>query len=133
MRSSALFALALLLAASGCSPEEPEVQGDQDIATTVRGLEIPAEHQAGMTAFNANCAVCHGERGLGTEQGPPLVHIIYEPSHHADIAFIMAADRGVRAHHWQFGDMPPLPDVEHEELLSIIAYIRFLQQQVGIV
>ena len=45
----------------------------------------------------------------------------------------MAAERGVRAHHWQFGDMPPRPEVEHEEVLGIIAYIRFLQQQVGIV
>jgi mono/diheme cytochrome c family protein len=123
--------LSFLLLGCGGS-EAPQAQGEGEIAATVQALTIPQEFQAGEAAFNANCAVCHGERALGTNQGPPLVHIIYEPSHHADIAFVMAVDRGVRAHHWQFGDMPPLPDVENEQVLSIIGYIRFLQRQVGI-
>jgi hypothetical protein len=60
------------------------------------------------------------------------VHIIYEPNHHADAAFILAARNGVRAHHWRFGDMAPVPGVTDEMVLEIVGYIRWLQRQVGI-
>jgi mono/diheme cytochrome c family protein len=124
--------LGTCLVVSGCGSSESD-PASSDFEETVRQAVIPAELAAGEAAFDANCAACHGERALGTEQGPPLVHIIYEPSHHADISFIVAANRGVRAHHWQFGDMPPLPGIAHEDILRIIAYVRFLQEQVGIV
>lgn len=127
-----ILALLLLPFIAGCSSDSNKPALAIDIASTIAAVEIPSEHQAGLAAFDANCAQCHGDRALGTEQGPPLVHTIYEPSHHADLAFVMAAQRGVRAHHWQFGDMPPLPHLEHEQILSIIAYVRFLQEKVGI-
>ena len=73
-----------------------------------------------------------GPAGDGTTQGPPLVHIIYEPNHHADVAFLLAARNGVQAHHWRFGDMPPVPGVTDEIVLEIVGYIRWLQRQVGI-
>ena len=85
----------------------------------------------GKTLFEQNCSVCHGPAGDGTTQGPPLVHIIYEPSHHADAAFVLAARNGVRAHHWRFGDMAPLPGVTDEMVLEIVGYIRWLQREVG--
>ena len=44
-----------------------------------------------------------GQNGVA----PPLVHKLYEPGHHSDMAFIMAAKNGVRSHHWRFGNMPP--------------------------
>jgi cytochrome c len=93
---------------------------------------VPAEFKKGETLFNANCARCHGERGVGTSQGPPLVHKIYEPSHHGDAAFHRAVALGVRAHHWQFGDMPKLPTVTPAEVDEIIKYVRWLQRQAGI-
>ncbi|MCP3053843.1 c-type cytochrome [Aurantimonas marianensis] len=34
---------------------------------------------AGKTAFDANCALCHGRDPAGTDKGPPLVHDIYNP------------------------------------------------------
>jgi cytochrome c len=92
----------------------------------------PAEFQKGAAAFNANCARCHGERGVGTLQGPPLVHKIYEPNHHGDAAFQRAAAMGVRAHHWQFGDMPKVSTVTPTEVDEIIKYVRWLQRQAGI-
>ena len=92
----------------------------------------PAEFKKGEAAFTANCARCHGERGVGTSQGPPLVHKIYEPNHHGDAAFQRAAMLGVRAHHWQFGDMPKIPTVTPAEVDEIIKYIRWLQRQAGI-
>ena len=92
----------------------------------------PVEFQEGETKFTANCARCHGERAAGTNQGPPLVHKIYEPSHHGDAAFQMAAARGVRAHHWSFGDMPQIEGVTPDDVKQITAYVRWLQRQAGI-
>ncbi len=59
---------------------------------------------------------------------PPLVHKIYEPGHHADGAFLLAVSRGVRAHHWPFGDMPPVDGVSQEDVQKIVAYVRALQR-----
>ena len=66
----------------------------------------------GQVAFEAKCAVCHGANAAGQDGvAPPLVHKIYEPSHHGDAAFLLAAKNGVRAHHWRFGNMPPVEGV----------------------
>lgn len=87
----------------------------------------------GETAFNQYCSVCHGQNAAG-QQGvaPPLVHKIYEPNHHGDPSFVLAAKRGVRAHHWPFGDMPPVPGVSDQQISTIIAYVRELQRANGI-
>ncbi len=94
---------------------------------------IPADLRVGETTFNGNCARCHGERAKGTNQGPPLVHKIYEPSHHGDAAFYAAAANGVRSHHWNFGNMPPIANVTREDVAEIIRYVRWLQRKAGIV
>lgn len=93
---------------------------------------VPAEFQKGEAKFDANCARCHGEQGRGTNQGPPLVHKIYEPNHHGDPAFQRAAANGVRAHHWTFGDMPKIAGVTPEDVDQITKYIRWLQREAGI-
>lgn len=93
---------------------------------------IPADVQKGEGLFKANCLRCHGDRAAGTAQGPPLVHKIYEPNHHADVAFQRAAANGVRAHHWQFGDMPMIEAVTPQDVAEIIRYVRWLQRQAGI-
>ena len=95
-------------------------------------LRVPAEFQEGEAKFNANCARCHGERATGTKQGPPLVHKIYEPNHHGDLAFQRAVANGVRAHHWSFGDMPRIEGLTSEDVTEITRYIRWLQRQAGI-
>ena len=95
-------------------------------------MELSPTAQLGRTAFTANCAGCHGTNGSGTDQGPPLIHIIYEPSHHSDTAFILAARNGSRAHHWRFGDMPPQPQVSEEEIETIIQFVREVQRANGI-
>jgi mono/diheme cytochrome c family protein len=86
----------------------------------------------GEKVFAENCAVCHGKNAAGSDKGPPLVHKIYEPSHHADSSIYMAAKRGVRAHHWPFGNMPPVPAVTDQQIATIITYIRTLQRANGI-
>jgi mono/diheme cytochrome c family protein len=116
----------------GCADPAPQ-PGASEFTDAVMQAQIPTELETGASLFANNCSTCHGERALGTNQGPPLVHIIYEPSHHADVSFLYAVQRGVRAHHWQFGDMPPIPTMTNEEVAEIVAYVRFLQRQVGIV
>jgi mono/diheme cytochrome c family protein len=89
--------------------------------------------QIGQLGFEAKCAVCHGLNAAGQDGvAPPLVHIIYEPGHHSDEAFQRAAALGVRAHHWRFGDMPPVEGVTRGDVTMIIAYIRELQRANGI-
>jgi cytochrome c1 len=44
----------------------------------------------------------------------------------------MAVRRGVSAHHWRFGDMPPIPGVSDDDAARIVAYIRWAQRQAGI-
>ncbi len=125
--------------ACGAEPEpQPEPQSTpppvDEIQVVLRGIAAtsPPELASGKTLFEQNCSVCHGPAGDGTTQGPPLVDVIYEPNHHADAAFILAARNGVRAHHWRFGDMAPLPGVTDAMVLEIVGYIRWLQRQVGI-
>ena len=91
-----------------------------------------ATAQDGKVLFDRNCAECHGENAAGSENGPPLVHGIYEPGHHGDAAFYLAARNGVRAHHWKFGNMPPRPEVSEPQMAAIVAYVRELQRANGI-
>ena len=87
---------------------------------------------AGQELFAANCSACHGIGAVGTDQGPPLVHEVYEPSHHGDDAFRNAVAQGVQPHHWDFGPMPPAADLDEAEVSAIIAYVRGLQRAAGI-
>ena len=87
----------------------------------------------GERAYLARCAQCHGANAAGQDGvAPPLVHKIYEPSHHGDGAFLVAALNGVRSHHWPFGDMPPVDGITEAEIKSIITYVRALQSANGI-
>lgn len=87
---------------------------------------------AGDSLYAARCQSCHGPHGLGSDRGPPLLHAIYAPGHHADVAFLLAVRNGVHAHHWTYGNMPAVPEVNEEQATSIIAYLRWLQMEAGI-
>ncbi len=86
----------------------------------------------GKALYNKNCAKCHGIGGVGTDKGPPFLNKIYKPSHHSDMSFHRAVMNGVRAHHWQFGDMPAIEGIDMAEMGKIIKYVRTIQQEVGI-
>ncbi len=99
------------------------------------GITMPtlsAQAAAGQKAFDATCASCHGRFATGTDKGPPFLHDIYNPGHHADEAFLRAVRQGVRQHHWRFGDMPAQPQVSDAQLTQIVRYVRELQQANGI-
>lgn len=105
---------------------------DADAVIVVALPPLSAVAEAGRTAYDRLCAQCHGVHGGGSTTGPALVHPVYRPVHHADVAFKLAVRRGVRAHHWRFGDMPPQGDIGADDLEAIVQYIRELQRANGI-
>lgn len=88
--------------------------------------------RAGARTFGLHCAGCHGRDAGGTATGPTLVDPIYRPAHHADASFVLAVRRGVAAHHWSFGNMPPVPGLHPDDLASIIRYVREVQKANGV-
>lgn len=129
--AGAAWAFVLMQLPDTATPDAP-LAGDAMVAVLVPA-SFSEQEQMGQRAFDAACASCHGTNAQG-KQGiaPPLVHKIYEPSHHGDAAFLLAAQNGVRAHHWRFGDMPAVEGVTRAEVLDIVAYIRALQRKNGI-
>lgn len=133
----ALAALALVLvlalALAGCSAGAGDMDGNDAAANAGSAAAgLSAQARQGEIAFNARCALCHGVGAVGTTLGPPLAHRIYEPGHHQDFAFRNAIRNGVTAHHWQFGNMPPVPGVSDDDVEAIICYVRELQRAAGI-
>lgn len=101
------------------------------VATTLPTVE--ENYANGQSLYQQNCSTCHGA-SLGGKKGlgPPFVHGYYKPNHHADIAFYRAIEIGVRAHHWQFGNMPPVSSLSKADASEIIKYIRLVQRANGI-
>lgn len=121
-----LLAALTSLALTACGDRKPEPPRVFDPGP------VPADLVVGEDSFDQNCASCHGNRAMGSELGPPLVHIIYEPNHHADESFRRAVALGVVPHHWSFGPMPAQPELGTGQVEEIIRYVRWLQTRAGI-
>ena len=113
--------------------------GVASLPALAQTMQIPKPSQglapdpiSGKALYEKHCAACHGVDLKGSDKGPPFLHRVYEPSHHGDVAFQLAAKNGVRAHHWKFGDMKPVPGVTPGEVAHITAYIRAAQRKAGI-
>ncbi len=104
----------------------------QHLVVAVKVPELSEVAIQGKKFFDTHCITCHGPNGAGTNQGPPLIHKIYEPNHHSDKSFYRAAANGVNGHHWPFGNMPPVETVKQDEVTKIITYVRELQKANGI-
>ena len=107
-----------------------DATGSQTVSVSVPDLSDVALQ--GAELFTGNCSECHGATAGGSSQGPPLVDKIYEPGHHADFSFVRAVDVGSPQHHWNFGDMEPVPGLSPEDVNKIICYVRELQYADGI-
>lgn len=94
--------------------------------------EMTPRLNVGKLNYGYYCASCHGVTARGTDKGPTFIHRLYHPGHHGDRAFLIAAKRGARAHHWRFGDMKPVPEVKDAQLATIMAYIRAVQKANGL-
>lgn len=125
-RSLTLLAASLSIVVAACSSDGAAGSGDSDIPVQDPGLVAQGE-----PLYQANCASCHGADLRGTDEGPSHLSIVYEPNHHGDGAFVLAVQRGVRQHHWPYGDMPPVPGLSEEDLEAIIAFVREQQRLNG--
>ena len=94
--------------------------------------KVPFSYALGMSQYVELCSSCHGEWGDGTDQGPPLLHVFYKRSHHSNASFHRAIMNGVKAHHWNFGDMPPVAGATEGDVKSIVSFVRWLQNEKGI-
>ena len=135
-RTAILLILAVVLGAAGYlyfgDGGDTASAGLPIVSVTVPAT-LTARAQLGRKTYDANCAVCHGRNAAGQDGvAPPLVHIIYEPRHHGDESFQQAVARGVRAHHWRFGDMPPVEGLSRRDVAAVVGYIRELQRANGI-
>lgn len=128
------FALgaAVLVAAVAALWMMSSAEPPRSVKVEVAEPELSALAAKGKSLFEATCATCHGMSASGTDKGPPLVHDIYNPGHHADLAFFSAAKFGVRQHHWRYGDMPPQPQVSEDQVAAIVRYVREVQVANGI-
>jgi len=130
----AVLALALAGAAVWWTQNRQDTSGTgKPIVQVAVPSPLSPMAEQGKTAFDANCASCHGANASGRDGlAPPLIHKIYEPSHHSDMAFTLAVRQGVRAHHWRFGNMAPVEGVSDTSIEAITTYIRELQRVNGI-
>ncbi|MCL1592958.1 MAG: cytochrome c [Actinomycetia bacterium] len=112
---------------SSSAPRDP-MTGKTEFDIPVQDPTLVAE---GEVLYRASCAACHGSDLTGTAVGPSHLSVIYNPDHHGDEAFAVAVVTGVRAHHWEFGDMPAIPQITEEDFNRIIAYIRENQRLRG--
>ena len=85
----------------------------------------------GATLYEQHCGSCHGVDLKGTDRGPSQLSVVYAPDHHPDESYRSAIANGVRAHHWSFGDMPPVKGLSADQVDEIIAYIRAQQRKHG--
>lgn len=128
-----LAGIALFATKAINTPDTAKVAGGAPMVDVRVPAVLSAEAQIGKAGFDARCATCHGENAAGQDGvAPPLIHKIYEPNHHGDVAFQLAAKTGVRAHHWKFGNMPPVEGVTDAEVAQITLYVRELQRENGI-
>lgn len=94
--------------------------------------EMTPRLNLGKLNYEAYCASCHGKTARGTDKGPTFISRIYHPGHHGDGAFYIAPKNGVRAHHWPFGNMPPVPEVNEQQIGAILEYVRAVQKANGV-
>ena len=116
---AALVAGSVLIAACGGGGEA------RPASTPFSGLD-------GRVLYAEACSSCHGADLQGSDQGPPFIDSIYRSGHHADAAFLLAVRRGVRSHHWGFGNMPPIDGLTDEQVEAIVEFVREQQRQAGI-
>ncbi|MGI9408276.1 MAG: c-type cytochrome [Hyphomicrobiaceae bacterium] len=133
MHRNALIGLAIAVAAGLALSFWPRTTSQPQSGGEVKlPVNFTSAAQNGRKLFDANCSVCHGANASGTGNGPPLVHLIYEPGHHSDASFYRAAEFGVQGHHWPFGNMPAIKTVTRDDVTNIISYVRELQRANGI-
>lgn len=117
LASVAAFAMVL----GGCGASGSGSNDEASVADAGHGAEV----------FGSSCASCHGSDLRGTDRGPALLSIVYEPGHHPDAAFRSAIVNGAPQHHWSFGNMPPVRGLSDADIDAVITHVRAQQDDKG--
>mgnify|MGYP003706315529 CR=1 FL=1 len=125
--NTSLFTITLIFLLIAGSPAVAQMD-----PSSVRLPAMTPALNLGKLSYDAKCASCHGVNTAGTDKGPTFLHRVYHPGHHGDGAFYMAPKKGTRAHHWKFGDMPPVDEISDAQIKNIISYVRALQNANGV-
>ncbi len=75
----------------------------------------PAQVEAGMAIFEANCASCHSSDGTGSAVGRPLIDVALEADRSVHITSVTEGKGGMPA----FGSV-----LEADEIESVLSYVR---------
>ena len=126
--AAVILAVVAIVAFGGNSSPRDPMTGESEFDIPVQDSALVA---GGESLYRTSCAACHGSGLRGTEFGPPLLSVVYQPGHHSDESFMSAAFNGVPAHHWNFGDMPPIPNLTQDDMERIIAFVRENQRIEG--
>ena len=127
-----LFAAALLVSTSGCSPEV-ETIGDSATpsAAAAKAAVTPAMLETGRSLYKTNCVACHGETGRG--DGPGAGVLKPPPRDHTDAAYMSTMTDEDLAKVIQMGGaikgrpmMPSHPQIRGAEMDALVAYVRSL-------
>ena len=119
------FVVVALIAATCCLAPDLRVAQAEKVRVKIP-LVLPSDARKGKSIYEDRCSRCHGRTLSGTDKGPAL--ILYEKSHHGDGMFLKAVREGVRAHHWEHGDMPPLAELTDDQIGLVIRYVREIQK-----
>ena len=118
--SVAVVTVGLAVGLAACASDDTE-PADASASLLDRGAEVYAE----------SCASCHGADLRGTDKGPSMLSIVYEPNHHTDDSFRSAIANGAPQHHWPFGDMEPVEGLSADDVEAVIAFVRAEQERQG--
>jgi cytochrome c6 len=87
-----------------------------DVASAQSGEDDPAQVEAGMATFEANCAACHSSDGTGSATGRPLTDIAIEQPDRSVLITSVTDGKG---------NMPTWGAVlSAEEIDAVVSYVR---------
>ena len=137
LRTGLIALVCLLLtvgAVAACGGDETDAPSSDSKQPATAQQEVAQETAiSGQQLFSNNCSRCHGADLRGTNVGPSLLHEYYEPNHHSNASFVIAVLRGVRQHHWDFGNMPAVEGLDIDEVHAVICFIRETQVEDGLI
>lgn len=123
-----VLAVVTIVAWGGNSTPRDPMTGQSEFDIPVQDPVLVAE---GDVLYQASCSVCHGSDLRGTAIGPSQLSVVYQPGHHSDESYMNAVFNGVPAHHWDFGNMPPVSGLTEGDMDRVIAFVRENQRIEG--
>ncbi len=96
---------------------------------TLSAVQLDSSLRNGQRYFQQNCAVCHGDAGIGngpaTKYGVPGISIVYDGTKARSDGYIYGMLRNGR------GSMPSYNRIEEPDRWDVVNYVRGLQGSLG--